>query len=72
VPALETKLTLLDSASGLRILPAYFSDNYISLLPGEVKQITIDYRSTLGQGAPKVAIRGWNVPSGTLTVTAKK
>src|SRR5690606_7984068 len=31
---LANKLTLLD-AKGVRILPAYYSDNYISLLPGE-------------------------------------
>jgi hypothetical protein len=67
--ALEVKLTLLDSATGGRILPAYFSDNYVSLLPGETREITVDYRT---QGEPQLAIRGWNVPSGMLTVSPKK
>jgi len=71
-PALEIKLTLLDSSTGERILPAYYSDNYISLLPGETRELSIDYRSLPGQGAPQVAIRGWNVPSGMLMVAKVK
>ena len=70
--ALEIKLTLVDSASGARILPAYYSDNYISLLPGETREVSIGYRSAPGQGAPQLAIRGWNVPSGVLTGAEKK
>jgi Exo-beta-D-glucosaminidase Ig-fold domain/Concanavalin A-like lectin/glucanases superfamily/Glycosyl hydrolases family 2/Glycosyl hydrolases family 2, sugar binding domain/Glycosyl hydrolases family 2, TIM barrel domain len=70
--ALEIKLTLLDASTGAPILPAYYSDNYISLLPGETREVSIGYRSTPGQGAPQVAIRGWNVPSGTLTGAEKK
>ncbi len=63
--ALETKLTLLDS-KGARILPAYYSDNYISLLPGESREITIEY---LDAGKPsQVAIRGWNTASQTVAL----
>jgi len=70
--ALEIKLTLLDSASGARILPAYYSDNYVSLLPGESQEISVVYRSSPGQGRPQLTVRGWNVPSGVLTVAEKK
>ncbi|HEY0784955.1 MAG TPA: LamG-like jellyroll fold domain-containing protein [Acidobacteriaceae bacterium] len=56
--ALALKLTPLHAADGERILPAYLSDNYISLLPGESRTITIDYP---GQGAAKVGLRGWNL-----------
>ena len=69
VPAIETKLTLLDSATGLRILPAYFSDNYISLLPGESQVIGLTYHPTQ-KGAPQLAIRGWNIPSAVVSLTA--
>ncbi len=34
--ALQNKLTLVN-ADGSRILPAYYSDNYVSLLPGETQ-----------------------------------
>jgi hypothetical protein len=57
--ALETKLTVLDS-KGARILPAYFTDNYVSLLPGESKEIGVTYDGVPGQ----LAIRGWNVQAG--------
>jgi hypothetical protein len=58
-PALAAKITLLDEA-GQRILPAYFSDNYVSLLPGEARVIAIDFPSRPDRG-PHLAIRGWNV-----------
>ncbi len=41
--ALQSKLTLLNAGDGSRILPAYFSDNYVSLLPGESREIEIAY-----------------------------
>jgi len=58
VAALETKLTLL-KVDGTRVLPAYYSDNYVSLLPGEKREISIEYPA--GAGAAQVGIRGWNV-----------
>ncbi len=63
VAALEIKLTLLDPTSGLRVLPVYYTDNYFSLLPGEIKEITIDVGSYMGRGSPQLSIRGWNLPS---------
>lgn len=58
-PALTAKMTLVD-AKGVRILPVLYSDNYISLLPGESKEITIRYPATQVT-PPKVRVRGWNV-----------
>ncbi len=57
-PALAVKLTLEDAA-GDRVLPAYYSDNYVSLLPGETRTLSIRYH-TAGATAAKVALRGWN------------
>jgi hypothetical protein len=71
VAALETKLTLLDS-TGSRILPAYFSDNYVSLMPGETQEITLQYGSRLGQGVPQLSLRGWNVPAKIISASEKK
>jgi Glycosyl hydrolase 2 galactose-binding domain-like/Exo-beta-D-glucosaminidase Ig-fold domain/Concanavalin A-like lectin/glucanases superfamily/Glycosyl hydrolases family 2/Glycosyl hydrolases family 2, TIM barrel domain len=59
--ALQTKLTLLNAADGSRILPAYYSDNYVSLLAGESRDITIEYPKSAAHSAPAVAIRGWNL-----------
>jgi hypothetical protein len=69
--ALETKLTLLN-ANGGRILPAYFSDNYVSLLPGEKREIEIEYPATGATAAPQLAIRGWNTAAQTVAVTTEK
>jgi len=65
-PALLVKLTLQD-ADGARILPAYFSDNYVSLLPGETRVLTI--RSPRSKPVPaSIAVRGWNVAAATARV----
>ncbi len=58
-PAIETKLTVMN-ADGTQVLPAYFSDNYVSLLPGETRSIEIRY-PTAKASSPSVTLRGWNV-----------
>lgn len=42
--ALMTELRLVDSHTGLEILPSFWSDNYISLLPGEKKNVRATIR----------------------------
>jgi hypothetical protein len=59
--AVLVKLTLEDAATGKRILPAYYSDNYISLLSGEQRTITVEF--PVGTNAPAFGLRGWNVAS---------
>lgn len=59
IPALTAKLTLVDP-NGHRILPALYSDNYISLMPGESKDVVIRYPVSRAE-APNVTVRGWNV-----------
>ena len=64
-PALNAKLTLVD-AQGARILPAYYGDNYVSLLPGERRTVEVRYPGAAQAGA-RIELRGWNV---TPTVAA--
>ncbi len=68
-PALNAKLTLV-TAKGDRILPAYYSDNYVSLLPGEPRQVEIRVpaRSMLGA---RINLRGWNVDPTTVLVPSQ-
>jgi exo-1,4-beta-D-glucosaminidase len=48
--------------NGDEALPVLWSDNYISLLPGETRVVTARYAvSKLGGGAPRVVVSGWNV-----------
>ena len=64
--ALTTKLTLLDGPGGQRMLPAYYSDNYISLLPNEKR--TIEITCPAPHAPPVNAHRGWNIAPATITV----
>ncbi len=66
--ALMTHLQLRTS-SGERVLPVYYDDNYISLSPGEERNVNIEAdAAALKGGTPVVAVDGWNVavtPSNT-------
>jgi len=59
--ALMAHLQLRDS-SGERVLPVYYSDNYVSLVPNESKTITIEaaQQDSMDKGAT-VVVDGWNV-----------
>ena len=59
--ALANKLTLLNASDGSRILPAYYTNNYVSLLPGESREIELEYPAKSAMGAAQVALRGWNL-----------
>ena len=67
VASLMDKLTLLN-LDGSRILPAYYSDNYVSLLPGESREITVEYPTKPAKGPAQLAIRGWNLPAQSIAV----
>jgi len=60
--ALMAHLQLRRAKSGERVLPAYASDNYISLLGGESRTITIeaDSKDLHGEDA-LVVVDGWNI-----------
>jgi hypothetical protein len=59
--AFFNRLSLVDPATKKRILPVFYSDNYVSVPPGESKTITMEYTPVAGQATPLVSIEGWNV-----------
>jgi len=62
VPVLMVKLKAVRDKSGDRILPAIFSDNYIALMPGEQRTITIELENADTRGEkPRVAVEGFNL-----------
>ena len=63
-PALMVKLTLKDSATGQRILPAYYTENYVSLLPGEERTVSVSFPA--GETKPAIGLRGWNISAETV------
>jgi exo-1,4-beta-D-glucosaminidase len=55
------RLKLKKGATGQEILPVLWQDNYVSLLPGEKRQLTAEYRAgELGAEKPVIEIKGWN------------
>ena len=69
--ALQNKLTLVKSSDGSRILPAYFSDNYVSLLPGESREMDLEYPVSAADGAtPQLTLRGFNLPQRIVPIGA--
>lgn len=58
-PALMIKLTLKDATTGKRILPAYYSENYVSLMPGEERTIIVEFAA--GESKSAIGLRGWNL-----------
>ena len=66
-----------DRLTGEEILPVFWSDNYVSLLPGESKSLDAVFSPEQLKGiAPSVEIGGWNVRShfecAELQVSAEK
>jgi exo-1,4-beta-D-glucosaminidase len=60
--AFFVRLKLDKGKGGEEILPVVWQDNYISLLPGEKREITATYRaSSLGAAKPEIEVSGWNV-----------
>jgi hypothetical protein len=65
-PALAAKITMLDE-QGVRVLPVYYDDNYISLLPGESRRIEVLCPAGSARCA-RVALRGWNAETREIAV----
>ena len=60
--ALLSHLQLHQKKSGRRVLPVFYSDNYISLVPGESSTVSIEAATKDLQGAqPLVEVDGFNV-----------
>jgi len=54
---------------GTEVLPVSYSDNYVSLWPGESTTITAAYATAdLGGQPPYLRVRGYNVPTGSVAV----
>jgi exo-1,4-beta-D-glucosaminidase len=60
--AFFVRLKVSKGKGGEEILPVLWQDNYISLLPGEKREVTATYRTQeLGGAQPVVEVSGWNL-----------
>jgi exo-1,4-beta-D-glucosaminidase len=58
--AFFVKVNLTSCSNGKDIVPVLWNDNYVSLLPGETRELTASFRAM--QSSPvRVDITGWNV-----------
>ncbi|EGX57713.1 glycosyl hydrolase [Streptomyces zinciresistens K42] len=65
--AAMVRLSLLDAEKGGRVLPTLYSDNYLWLLPGESRTLTLSWPAdALPSGRPAVRLEGHNVPETTV------
>lgn len=60
--AFFNRLSLVDASTHKRKLPVFYSDNYVSVLPGKEKKIFLDYKPNSDQQMLQVSVAGWNFP----------
>lgn len=65
--AFFNRISLIDTKTGERLLPTFFSDNYVSVTPGGKKKITLSY-DKLKTTSAQIEIEGWNVPKQMLDI----
>jgi beta-mannosidase len=62
VIAVMAHIQLRRADTGARVLPVYYSENFVSLLPGESRTISVEAGAkNLGGAQPLVMLDGWNV-----------
>lgn len=53
------RIKVLDKETGKRILPVHYSDNYITLMPGEQREIDIQFPSALPKERIQIIVDSW-------------
>jgi exo-1,4-beta-D-glucosaminidase len=57
--AFGIKLDILDSKTGNAVLPVFFQDNYITLLPNERRTINVQFNEDASK--IELSVHGWNI-----------
>jgi exo-1,4-beta-D-glucosaminidase len=66
--AFFVRLTVKAGAEGKAVWPVLWTDNYVSLLPGEERELTVRYgRERLDGRAPVLEVQGFNVARAEVT-----
>jgi hypothetical protein len=63
-PALNVKFNLRNKIDNKILLPAYFSDGYFTLLPGETKEVSVEYPVSEKYGNVVITSSGYNIETG--------
>ena len=59
-PALNVRIRVKDE-DGTDVLPVFMSDNYLLLMPGEVREITAEFNTGKVNGSPVFSVTAWNL-----------
>lgn len=54
------RIKMLDKQTGKRILPVHYSDNYITLMPGDHRVVKVQFPSSLPKERIQVVVDGFN------------
>ena len=69
VPATQVWLEVIGGDQGDEVLPTFWSENALTLMPGERRELTVGFRTSLLAGAPPhLMVEGWNVTPRKLKV----
>ncbi len=60
------RIKVFDKKTGKRILPVHYSDNYITLMPGDSQTITFDFESELPTEQVQIVLESWTDERRTL------
>jgi len=60
VPAVQTAVRL-KTREGYDILPVFWSDNYVTVMPGETRTLIAEYDAKRYPEEPEIIVDGWNV-----------
>ncbi len=67
-PALMIRLKTNETATGDRVLPVYYEDNYFSLMPGQEKTVTLEFAEKYRNGGETaLSVEGWNIEAAAIT-----
>lgn len=60
--AFAVRLAIIQGEDGEEAAPAFWSENYVCLLPGETKHVTVDLDpADLNDASPVLEVTGWNI-----------
>jgi hypothetical protein len=69
VPAVHVWVEVIKGAQGDELLPSFWSDNALTMLPGEGRELTVRFRDAqLGGATPRLMVEGFNVLPGEFGV----
>lgn len=56
------RIKVLDKETGKRVLPVHYSDNYITLMPGDLREISLEFPADLPEERIQIVVDSYNSP----------